>query len=49
VATTLGTLNANNLFVCYRFGQTFPGDMSACVLLFDSSGPVEAPFVVTFN
>ena len=26
--TTLCTFNANNLFVRYRFGQTFPGDMS---------------------
>jgi hypothetical protein len=28
MATTLCTFNANNLFVRYRFGQTFPGDMS---------------------
>src|SRR3954447_22055397 len=26
--TTLCTFNVNNLFVRYRFGQTFPGDMS---------------------
>jgi hypothetical protein len=25
---TLATFNANNLYVRYRFGQTFPGDMS---------------------
>jgi hypothetical protein len=49
VATTLCTFNANNLFVRYRFGQTFPGDMSACVLLSDSRGPVDARFFVTFN
>lgn len=28
MAITLCTFNANNLFVRYRFGQTFPGDMS---------------------
>jgi hypothetical protein len=28
MATTLCTFNANNLFVRYRFSQTFPGDMS---------------------
>lgn len=28
MATTLCTFNANNLLVRYRFGQTFPGDMS---------------------
>jgi hypothetical protein len=28
VAITPCTFNANNLFVRYRFGQTFPGDMS---------------------
>ncbi len=28
MATILYTFNANNLFVRYRFGQTFPGDMS---------------------
>jgi len=28
MATTLCTFNANNLFVRYRFEQTFPGDMS---------------------
>jgi endonuclease/exonuclease/phosphatase family metal-dependent hydrolase len=26
--TTLGFFNANNLFMRYRFGRTFPGDMS---------------------
>src|SRR6476661_4520077 len=28
MATTICTFNANNLFVRYRFGSTFPGDMS---------------------
>ena len=28
MAITLATFNANNLFVRYRFGQTFPGDIS---------------------
>jgi hypothetical protein len=28
MSTTVCTFNANNVFVRYRFGQTFPGDMS---------------------
>ena len=28
MTTTICTFNANNLFVRYRFGQTFPGDMA---------------------
>ena len=35
MAHTLCTFNANNLFARYRFGQTFPGDISAKSLVED--------------
>jgi hypothetical protein len=37
--TTLCTFNANNLFVRYRFGQTFPGDMSGKSAVTESPPP----------
>lgn len=53
MAHTICTFNVNNLYVRYRFGQTFPGDRSAASIIEDSEWgylPVYDPDLMTlFN